>query len=127
MIAPEDVEAIASAVAARVRELLDPEWEPVPLGQGGPWTTPPASGPVHGWRAAARVLGVSEDTLARRRARFEVNIKPEWPDQASVWSWYTGLGEKPARRPRQRRKVQGAIAGSDGPVNWDRDLDDLLK
>lgn len=64
---------------------------------------------VRTWRAAARILGISEDTLARhRRFHGDRTVRPWWLTDDEVVAWYRALiappPEPPAPAPKPRRK-----------------------
>lgn len=47
--------------------------------------------PVTSWRAAARVLHVSEDTIARVRRAAGDTRRPWWRDAVALVEWWEGL------------------------------------
>lgn len=52
--------------------------------------------PVIGWKAAASVLGIDEDTLWRHRnALGSRKRKPWWPSVEALQFWYDGLTTEP--------------------------------
>lgn len=61
-------------------------------------------GPITTKRAAAKVLGVSEDTLARTQKRFgDRMVRPWWRDAEAVISWWTSLIAPPIAEPPKKR------------------------
>lgn len=71
--------------------------------------------PITTWRGAARVLGVSEDTLARKRAAAGDDTPPYFADEASARAWYTALVAPHSQRPRRCRRP---LAAADESVDW---------
>lgn len=65
--------------------------------------------PVTSWRAAAAVLGISEDTLVRHRQRAGDDSRPWWSSPDAVREWWAELhASKPEPRPGRKRKAKGA-------------------
>lgn len=60
--------------------------------------------PITTWRAVADVLGVSHDTLLRRRRDGGVTLRKPWfRDAQACREWFAGLGtEQPDERPPPR-------------------------
>lgn len=58
--------------------------------------------PVTNWRAVARVLGLSYDTVWRRRREHGSQRKPHFQNAGEVWEWWRKLEppEPPAPPPR---------------------------
>lgn len=80
----------------------------------------PDGSPIAHWRDAARVLGISEDTLARRRKGKDPDRACYFDNAAELRAWWRGLVvpvvvAKPTRPPRPRSSSGRA---QDGPVNW---------
>jgi hypothetical protein len=60
-----------------------------------------AQSPVTSWRAVAKVLGVSEDTVARHRREYDDRRAERWfGDADSVRAWWRQLHEPPPLRRR---------------------------
>lgn len=63
------------------------------------------------WLAVAQVLGISHDTLIRRRKRHgdRTGRSPWFRDHEEVIAWYRALTAPPpapeAKRPRRRRET----------------------
>lgn len=93
---------------AEVRRLADR----LPIAEGQP---PPdaANAPVTSWRAAAAALGISEDTIHRRRREIgDDRKKPYFDDIAAVRRWYAralggGPSPAPTSRPSRPAKTSG--------------------
>ena len=56
--------------------------------------------PVTSWRAAADVLGVSEDTIARRRREHAPDARPWWSSADACRAWWAVLGRPKSRAGR---------------------------
>jgi hypothetical protein len=64
----------------------------------------PATRAVSSWRAVARVLGISEDTLARHRKQHGDTLAEPWfEDPEAVASWWVRMHEPPPLRRTARR------------------------
>lgn len=76
------------------------------------------SAPVATFRAAAAVLGMSEDTLKRHRNKYGDQTKePRWKDEAEVWAWYRAM-TAPRPVPERPQKGKGSkVARLDGPYD----------
>lgn len=67
---------------------------------------------IRTWRAAARILGMSEDTLQRhRRAHGDRTVRPWWLTADEVIAWYRALiaapPDPPPPAPKPKRKREG--------------------
>jgi hypothetical protein len=66
-----------------------------------------AEGPLTTWRAIAQAIGVSEDTLARRRSDAADRAAPYFVDAQAARDWYQGLlaprSQEKAKPRRQSR------------------------
>lgn len=72
--------------------------------------------PLTTWRAVAQAVGVSEDTLARKRAAAGDGSQPWFEDGEAARRWYFGLlAPKPAAKKR-KRAAAAAVPG--GAVDW---------
>lgn len=65
---------------------------------------------VHTWKEAARLLGVSEDTLARRRKKFDPEAQAYFASTHELKTWYGSLRPK---SPKSRRRPRKAPPTSD--------------
>jgi hypothetical protein len=67
------------------------------------------SGPIKTWTAAAKVLGMCDDTLrAHCRKYGDKTVQPWWEDAAAVKAWYKAMitpRERPVARQRRVRPV----------------------
>lgn len=58
--------------------------------------------PITTWHEAADVLGISYDTLWRRRKKYGCTLEePHWRDADHVWGWYTALKASKAAEKRK--------------------------
>lgn len=64
---------------------------------------PDVEAPVTTWRNAALLLGVSEDTLKRRREQAGVRARPWWPNGQALREWWVQLSAPPKLRRVSRR------------------------
>jgi hypothetical protein len=67
---------------------------------------PIAEFPAHSWRAVAAILGLSEDTIARRRKKGCDATPCHFIDAQEIRDWWRTLNAPPAAtpaRPRRRR------------------------
>jgi hypothetical protein len=76
-----------------------------------------AEGPLTTWRAIAQAVGVSEDTLARRRGDAADQTAPYFVDAQAARAWYQGLlapkpKEKAPRRQARPKPVEPQV------VDW---------
>jgi len=84
---------------------------------------PEGDGPITTWRATAAAIGMSEDTLLRRRREHgAMEMEPYFCTAAAAVAWYEGLSapKKPARSARSRastRRAPGAAKAAE-PVDW---------
>lgn len=66
--------------------------------------------PITTWQAVAKVLGISYDTLWRRRREFASRDpfdRAHFRDEDEVWAWWRALTAKPAQpAPKARSKKQ---------------------
>lgn len=72
--------------------------------------------PLTTWRAVAQAVGVSEDTLARKRAAAGDASPPWFEDAEAARRRYAGL--LAPKRPAKRRKRAAAAAVPGGAVEW---------
>jgi hypothetical protein len=73
----------------------------------------PVDGPLTTWKRIARALGVSHDTLTKRRQESKDHHRPWFPDVEAARLWYDGLLQpKPARKRAPKKASVG------GPVDW---------
>ncbi len=64
--------------------------------------------PVTSWRGVAEVVGVSEDTVARRRRQTGDRTRPWFSDPSAVREWWAELHagpSTPAPTPTRRRST----------------------
>ncbi len=62
--------------------------------------------PVTSWRAAAAVLGISDDTVHRARARAGDTSRPWWSGPDAVREWWAAMSapkQEPVKKPRVPR------------------------
>lgn len=71
--------------------------------------------PLTTWRAIAAAVGISEDTLARKRAAAKDHTQPWFADAEAVREWYAGL-LAPKEPARKKKRAAKAVAG--GAVDW---------
>jgi hypothetical protein len=72
--------------------------------------------PITRWKDAAAVLGVSTDTLARRRKERDPQRRCYFEDEDDLTDWWRGLlAPAPAPSPRPRRPPHRATGG---PVDF---------
>lgn len=83
------------------------------------------SGPFTSWRDVADVVGVSEDTVARRRTERGAKGRCFFATTAEVHAWWRALIEPSGvlAKPPRRKSPK---ASEDGPVDWSR-VGKLLK
>lgn len=78
-----------------------------------------AKRPLNSWRAVAEVLGVSEDTLARRRADRAPARRCFFVDADEAVAWWRGLLEPKVAAPsRPKRAGPASQPMDDRPVDW---------
>jgi hypothetical protein len=73
--------------------------------------------PITTWKAAARALGISEDTLCERRKAAGDRSRPWWPSPEALREWFRELQERPAAGKKQRRRRVHVIGAA---VDWDQ-------
>lgn len=77
------------------------------------------SKPITRWKEVAAILGVSEDTVARRRAEKDGKRPCFFLGAAEVQAWWRGLLEPVPVKPRRMSKPSPVSRSSDdGPVDW---------
>lgn len=77
---------------------------------------PARGGSIHTWRAVAAALGVSEDTVGRRRKEHHDATPCHFADEDEIRDWWRALhapAPTPSRPPRKRRSAQHG----DGPLD----------
>lgn len=75
-------------------------------------------GPLTTWRAIAAVIGVSEDTLSRRRADAADRTAPYFVDTEAAQRWYRELIAPKPRAERAPRKRAKRKAEEPQIVDW---------
>jgi hypothetical protein len=76
------------------------------------------SEPITTWHDAAAVLGISYDTLLRRRKRYGCTLElAHWRDADHVWSWYTALTAPKAEARKPGRPPKSKVARLTGPLD----------
>ena len=115
----------AEALALLVEEALEADRAlVVEIGEdeAAPQTT--GAGPVTTWKSAARLLGVSTDTLARRRKESDLGRRCYFADEAELRTWWHQLlgpstpPSAPRRRSGGRRRGRRAAEPTAGPVDF---------
>ena len=83
------------------------------------------------WRLAARTLGVSEDTLARRRRARDPERRCYFRDEGELVAWWRSIAQAPVSTspapPRRASKRSTTVRGEEGPVDWDQLTRDLTR
>ena len=66
---------------------------------------------IRTWRACARVLSMSEDTLQRHRTRFgdQTPTPPWFRDEEAVIAWDAAMRAPAPQPPQRRRRADGPI------------------
>lgn len=78
-----------------------------------------ADQPITSWKAAAAALGVSEDTLSRRRRERDPAARPYFDNADDLRAWWKALiAPAPAHRPRDTRKRATKAMPSEGDQSW---------
>ncbi len=80
-----------------------------------------SDGPIATWRAAAAVLGVSEDTVGRRRRARDPERQCYFRDEEELVAWWRtvdGPPTAPRRRSSAKRRGRRRSEDADGPVDW---------
>lgn len=75
---------------------------------------PAEGGPLTTWRAIALAIGVSEDTVARRRTDAGDRAAPYFVDRDAARTWYQGLvAPRPVAKPtiKRARPPEGRRSG----------------
>lgn len=111
----------AAALALLVEDALEADRAlSVEIGEveAAPQTT--GAGPVTTWKGAARLLGVSTDTLARRRKESDLGRRCYFADEAELRTWWHQLlgPSTPPRRSNGRRRGRRAVEPTAGPVDF---------
>lgn len=84
------------------------------------------SAPITTWQATAKVLGISYDTLWRRRKKYahrDPFDDAHFRNEDEVWAWWRALTAKaatPAHKPRAKRQ-----APTDAPFDGKKVLRDF--
>jgi hypothetical protein len=77
---------------------------------------PAAGEPITTWKAAARVLGISEDTLSQRRRAAGDRSRPWWSNADATRAWFEALKEA---RPSAKAPGCAKASATGSAVNWD--------
>jgi hypothetical protein len=78
---------------------------------------PAAGDPITTWKAAARVLGISEDTLSQRRKTAGDRTHPWWSSADATRVWFESLKEA---RPSPKAPRRNKASATEAAVDWDR-------
>jgi hypothetical protein len=123
LAAPAAAPSTLDAVIAAALVALDPTPEQLAIRALAASVTP-----VKSWRAAAAVLGLSEDALQRhRKAHGDRTVRPWWRSPGAVVACYEALIAPPPAPPPARRRPEtvGAIdpraVARNSPADADED------
>lgn len=78
------------------------------------------SEPITTWHDAAAVLGISYDTLLRRRKKYGCTLElAHWRDADHVWAWYTAMTTAKTPTPKRApgRPPKSKVARLNGPLD----------
>ncbi|MEQ1569577.1 MAG: hypothetical protein ABMA64_28325 [Myxococcota bacterium] len=70
--------------------------------------------PLTTWRAVAAAVGVSEDTIARKRSAAKDESQPWFEDAEAARDWYAALLQP--KESKRARRAQGRVQA--GAVDW---------
>lgn len=69
------------------------------------------------WREAAKVLGLSEDTVWRQRKAKGDTFVPPFRDEDELWRWWRALKAPEPPKPARRKKDTGRAHVLDKPLD----------
>lgn len=75
-----------------------------------------STGPITTWVQAAAVLGVSHDTVSRRRREARHTGRPYWTSAEDLREWWRDL-QAPRPAPPARRRTPQRVPNDDAPLD----------